>query len=195
MIKPVLDAFRQALEVLGKAIQCRFFIPIDAADMQDDFVGRVGAERGQDFVVIDQIGDGALHDVFRRRVQDGVLARVQGNAHAAFADFGADAVEGFLVDFRPIECIDRTRTERNQVRTDAVEADVIGDVVVDHLLQRLQIMRGHLRQFLRGRVPLHDAADICVWCADVQTGIADAHRGSSFGFSVSDGTYHGYIWF
>lgn len=42
------------------------FIPIDAPDMQDDFIGRIGAECRQDFVVVNQIGDGALPDVFRR---------------------------------------------------------------------------------------------------------------------------------
>ena len=60
--QPVLDAFRQALEVLREAIHCRFFISIDATDMQDDFVGRVGSERCQDFIVVNQIFDGARHD-------------------------------------------------------------------------------------------------------------------------------------
>ena len=153
--------------------------------MQDDFIGRIGAEGDQNFVVIDQIDDGTLNDVFRRRIQDGVLSRVQGDADAGLADLGTDAFEGCLVDFRPIECIDRTRTERNQIRADAVESDVIGAVVVDYLLQRLEIVRGHLHQFLRGRIPLHEAADICVWGADVQTGIADGHGYSPFLFFVS----------
>ena len=61
----VLNNFRQALEVRSKAIHCRRFIPIAAADMQDDFVGLVGAERGQDFVVVIEIFDGACDDVFR----------------------------------------------------------------------------------------------------------------------------------
>jgi len=130
----VLDAFRQVLEVLGEAIQCRFFIAVDSTDMQNDFIRHVGAECGQDFVVVDQIGDGALHDVLDRGGQDGVLARVQGNAHAAFMDLGGDAFEGLLVDFRPIECVDRTRTERDQVRTDAEKFDVVLAVIVDHPL-------------------------------------------------------------
>ena len=57
-------------------------------------------------------------------------------------------------------------SERNQVRADLEQLD----------------MRGHLRQFLRGRVPLHDASDVCVWCTDVQTGIADAHCEPPLGF-------------
>ena len=106
--KSILDTFRQALEVLCKAIECCFFIPVDAADMQDDFVGGVSAERGQDFIVINQILDGARDNIFVRRVQDGVLARVERYPHAASADFGADAIEYFLVGFRPIEHVDRT---------------------------------------------------------------------------------------
>ena len=105
---------------------------------------------------------------------------MQGDAHAAFADLGADAFEGFFMDFRPNERVDRARTERDQIRTDAVEVDVIGDVVIDYPLQRLQIMRGHFRQLFRGRVFLHEAADVCVRGTDVEAGIADGHRRCSF---------------
>ena len=76
----------------------------------------------------------------------------------------------------------RTRAEGYQGRADAIESDAIGDVVVDHLLQRLQIVCSHLRQFLRSRVPLHDAADLGVGCADVKAGVTDAHSGPPLGF-------------
>ena len=62
----VLDGFGQALEVLGEAIQSGCFVSVDAADMQDDFIGRVGAERGQYLVVVNEIFDGARDDILRR---------------------------------------------------------------------------------------------------------------------------------
>ena len=171
----VLDSFRKATEILFEALECFFFIPIDATDMDDNFVSFIGPERGQDFIVVNQVLNGARDNVFGRRIQDGVLAWVQGDAHAAFADFGADAFEGFLVDFRPSECIDRTRTERNQIRTDSEQSDVVLAVVFDHPFQRGEVVRGHLRQHFRGRVFLHKPADVCVRGAVVQTGIADGH--------------------
>ena len=89
-------------------------------------------------------------------------------------------LEGFGVDVPPGERIDRAGAERDQIRADAEQLDVVLAVVVDHLLQRGQIMRGHLRQLLRGRVALHNAAYIGVWCADVEAGIADGHFSSHF---------------
>lgn len=62
--KSILDFSGRRLEVLCKAIECCFFIPVDAADMRDDFVGGVSAERGQDFIVINQILDGARDNIF-----------------------------------------------------------------------------------------------------------------------------------
>lgn len=61
-----LDTFRQPVEVLGEDIHYYFFILGAAADMKENLMSRVGAEHGQDCVVIDQIGDGALHDVLPR---------------------------------------------------------------------------------------------------------------------------------
>ena len=67
--------------------------------MQDDFVLIVDTQILQHFVVVREIEDSARHDILVGRIQDGVLAWVQGNAHAAIADLGADAFEGFLVDY------------------------------------------------------------------------------------------------
>ena len=106
--KSILDTFRQALEVLCKAIECRFFIPVDAADMQDDFVLVVDTQTFQHFVVVREIEDSARHDILVGRIQDGVLARVERYPHAASADFGADALEVLGVDVPPGEHVDRT---------------------------------------------------------------------------------------
>jgi len=72
----ILDGFRKPAEIQFEALKCFFFIPINASDMEDDFIGVIGVECGQDFVVVNQIRDGARDDVFVRRIQDGVLARV-----------------------------------------------------------------------------------------------------------------------
>ena len=178
--QPILDSFRKAAEILFEALKCFFFIPIDAANMEDDFVLIVDAQTLQHFGVVREIEDSARHDILVGRIQDGVLARVERYPHAASADFGADALEVLGVDVPPGEHVDRAGAERDQIRTDAVEVDVIGDVVIDYPLQRLQIMRGHFRQLFRGRVFLHDAAYVCMRGADVQAGVADGHRRCSF---------------
>ena len=84
-------------------------------------------------------------------------------------------LEGFGVDVPPGERIDRAGAERDQVRADTEQFDVVLAVIVDHFFQRSQIVRGHFRQLFRGRVALHDTADVCVGCADVEAGIADGH--------------------
>ena len=42
--EPISDSFRKAAEILFEPLKCFFFITVDAADMQDDFVVIVGAE-------------------------------------------------------------------------------------------------------------------------------------------------------
>ena len=140
----------------------------------------VDAQTLQHFGVVREIEYSARHDIFVGRIQDGVLARMERHPHAALADLRADVLEGFGVDVPPGERVDRARAERDQIRADSEQFDVVLAVVVDHPLQRGKIVLGHLRQLLRGCVPLHDAADVCVWCADVQTGIADGHGDSPF---------------
>ena len=178
--EPISDSFRKAAEILFEALKCLFFITVDAANMEDDFVLIVDAQTLQHFGVVREIEDSARHDIFVGRIQDGVLARMERHPHAALADLRADVLEGFCVDVPPRERIDRAGAEWDQVRADAEQLDIVLAVVVDHLLQRGQIMCGHFRQLLRGRVALHDAADVGVRCADIQAGIAYAHRGSSF---------------
>ena len=173
--EPISDSFRKAAEILFEALKCFFFITVDAADMQDDFVLIVDAQTLQHFGVVREIEDSARHDILVGRIQDGVLARMERHPHAALADLRADVLEGFGVDVPPGERVDRAGAERDQVRADAEQSDIVLAVVVDHLLQRGQIMRGHLRQLFRVRIALHDTADIGVGCADVEAGIADGH--------------------
>ncbi|MPN21455.1 hypothetical protein SDC9_168834 [bioreactor metagenome] len=130
--------------------------------------------------MVSEIEDSARHDIFVGRIQDGVLARMERHPHAALADLRADVLEGFGVDVPPGKRVDRAGAERDQIRADAEQFDAVLAVVVDHLFQRGQIIRGHFRQFLWGCVALRDAADVCVGCADVQTGIADGHGDSPF---------------
>lgn len=176
----VLDGFRQAAEILFEALKCFFFITVDASDMQDDFVLIVDAQTLQHFGVVREIEDSARHDILVGRIQDGVLARMERHPHAALPDLRADVLEVFGVDVPPGERVDRAGAERDQIRADAEQFDIVFAVVVDHLLQRGEVVCGHFRQLLRGRVALHHAADIRVGCADVEAGIADGYRGSSF---------------
>ena len=73
----VLDRCRKAAEILFEALKCFFFIPIDAADMEDDFVLIVDAQTLQHFGVVREIEDSARHDILVGRIQDGVLARME----------------------------------------------------------------------------------------------------------------------
>ena len=130
--------------------------------------------------MVNQIGDGARHDVFVGEFRTVYWPGCRETRMPLLRIFAPMRSKASLWISGQVECVDRTRTERDQIRTDAEQLDVVLAVVVDHLLQRGQIVRGHLRQFLRGRVPLHDAADICVGCADVEAGVADGHRGPPF---------------
>ena len=173
--KPISDSFRKAAEILFEALKCFFFIPIDTANMEDDFVLIVDAQTLQHFGVVSEIEDSARHDILVGRIQDGVLARMERNPHAALADFRVDVLEGFGVAVPPGKRIDRAGAERDQIRADSEQFDVVLAVVVDHLFQRGKIVRGHFRKLFWGRVALHEAADVCVGCADVEAGIADGH--------------------
>ena len=75
--KPILDSFRKAAEILFEALKCFFFITVDAADMQDDFVLIVDTQTLQHFGVVREIEDSARHDILVGRIQDGVLARME----------------------------------------------------------------------------------------------------------------------
>ena len=75
--EPISDSFRKAAEILFEALKCFFFITVDAADMQDDFVLIVDTQTLQHFGVVREIEDSARHDILVGRIQDGVLARME----------------------------------------------------------------------------------------------------------------------
>ena len=132
----ISDSFRKAAEILFEALKCFFFITVDAADMEDDFVLIVDAQTLQHFGVVREIEDSARHDILVGRIQDGVLARMERHPHAALPDLRADVLEGFGVDVPPGERVDWAGSKRNQIRADAEQFDAVLAVVVNHLFQR-----------------------------------------------------------